>query len=117
MPQTTNRNTALLWAALFAVVIISSIWRPQAQAQQGGGATWEYAIITFRAHDAVLFTSDNSYFMEGPEIRNPERIVGETSLRLVRPIEVEHLTTLGMQGWEVIRPWGDGHSWLLRRGR
>ena len=117
MPQSTNRNSALLWAALFAIVIIASAWRPQAQAQQGAAGAWEYAIITFRAQDAVVFTSDNSFFMEGPEIRNPERIVGESTLRLVRPIEIEHLTTLGLQGWEVVRPWGGGHSWLLRRGR
>ena len=66
--------------------------------------------------DAVVFTNDGAFFMEGPEIRNRERVVGDTNLRLIRPIEVEHLTTLGMKGWEVIRPWGDG-SWLLRRER
>ena len=112
-----NRNTPLLWTAMLAAVIIASIWRPSAQANQAGVASWEYSIITFRAQDAVVFTNEDAYFMEGPEIRKPERIVGNTSLRLVRPIEIEHLTALGLKGWEVVEPWGGGQSFLLRRRR
>jgi len=117
MPQNTNRNNPLLWTALFAVVILASVWRPSAQAGEGARNTWEYAIISFRVQDAVVFTNEGSFFLEGPDVRNNERVVGDTNLRLVRPIEVEHLTTLGKQGWEVIRPWGDGHAWLLGRRR
>jgi hypothetical protein len=102
---------------MFAIVIIASIWRPSANANQQGAAAWEYAIVTFRAQDAVVFTNEDSFFMEGPEIRKPERVVGDTNLRLVRPIEIEHLTALGMKGWEVVEPWGGGQSYLLRRRR
>jgi|GEM_PF-5438326 len=122
MPQSSNRNSTPLWLAFFALVIIASAWRPLAQARAGddadlGAGAGEYAIIQFRAQDAVVFTVDGAFFMEGPEVRNQERVIGDTNLRLLRPVEVGHLTTLGLQGWEVIRPWGDGNSWLLRRAR
>ena len=118
MQQPANRNTHLLWTALLAVILVASIWRPSAQANQDASNAWEYAVIQFRAQDAVVFTNTGSFFMEGPDIRNPERITGEPNLRLVRPVEIEHLTTLGLQGWEVVRPWASNdHSFLLRRGR
>ena len=116
MPQHTQHRNALLWIGLLAIAL-TALWRPQAQAQQGFVGSWEYAIITFRAQDAVVFTNNGSFFLEGPEVRNPERVSGESTLRLIRPVEVEHLTTLGRQGWEVVRPWGaNGSSLLIRRG-
>jgi len=117
-PRTNPRQWGPMWIGMLAIVVIASIWRPSAQANQGVPNTWEYAVIQFRAQDAVVFTNTGSFFMEGPEIRNPERIAGEPKLRLVRPVEIEHLTALGLQGWEVVRPWASNdHSFLLRRGR
>lgn len=118
MPSANHQRNTLLWIGLLAIAV-TALWRPQgqAQAQQGFVGSWEYAIITFRAQDAVVFTNNGSFFMEGPEVRNPERVSGESTLRLIRPVEVEHLTTLGKQGWEVVRPWGaNGSSLLIRRG-
>jgi len=116
MPETRRPGAALLTITILAAIVLTALWRPAAQAQNDRAGNWEYAIIKFRVHDAVLFTNTETFYIEGPDVRNPERVTGEQGLRLVRPIEVEHLTKLGRSGWEVVEVWPrESNSFLLRR--
>ena len=120
MPEHTRYRNPLPWLALFAVALIAFAWRPQAQAQNGMGqtASYKYAIVQFRGNDAIVHIAGGAQFYEGPDVINDERVTGNNNLRLVPVIQLTHLDSLGVRGWEVVRPWGSGgDSWLLRRTR
>lgn len=107
---------ALLALAAGAVAWAAG-WAREAGAQQrASGGSYEYAEMIVAGNDALLWTREALYFIEGPETREPVRAIGSKGVSAVQPVRLIHLNALGPAGWEYIeRGPGPGESYILRR--
>lgn len=100
---------ALLGAGLLASA-------PSADAQQRAAVAYEYGELIVAGNDALLWTREQLFFIEGPQTREPIRALGGKGVSAVQPVRMIHLNALGPAGWEYVeRGPGPGESYILRR--
>lgn len=116
--QHRNRlvTTSALAAGAAALLLLVHATGARAD-QRAAGARWEYGELTIVGNDAVFWMRDQSFYLEGPEARTPERVTGRHGLNVVQPARVIHLNALGAEGWEVVQAGATpaGEAFLLRR--
>ena len=112
-----NRTLATMAAALVCAAALLLFGSATGAQQRRAPATaWEYGQLRLVGHDAVLWTSNGAFFIEGPDRRDAERVEGTTRLRLVQPLIVFHLNAVGPAGWEVVpMPSGAEETAILLR--